>query len=266
MRRFAIVIIALAGIACGSGRTGSIKASGTIEATQVSVAAKTGGQILRLMVDEGGEVKPGDTIALIDHATLDLQLRQAQAGLALARAQLDGDRRDSERNATLFASGSATAKQRDDAATRWQGSRARYDQAAAAADLIRKQIADCAVTAPARGTVTVKAFEAGETVAPGATLVTISQLDRVNLMIYVTEQELARIKLGQQAQVSIDAFKNRTYAGTVVYVSPAAEFTPKNVQTTEDRVKQVFGVKLEIANASRELKPGLPADANVLTQ
>ena len=265
-RRTIPVLALLLAAACGRGHNGTIRASGTIEATQVNVAAKTGGQILRLRVDEGSEVKPGDTIAVIDHATLDLQLRQAMAGVAVARAALDNDRRDSERTATLFASGSATAKQRDDAAARLAGSQASCDQAAATADLIRKQIADCSVAAPVRGTVTVTPFEAGETVPPGATLATIAQLERVNLMIYVTEKELARIRPGQRATVTIDAFRDKSYGGTVVYVSPAAEFTPKNVQTTEDRVKQVFGVKLQIDNPARELKPGLPADAALIVQ
>lgn len=265
MRRFS-PIIALLGLAlasCGGRDNGAIRASGTIEAVAVDVAARTGGQILRYSVDEGSEVRVGDPLAEIDHATLDLQLRQARAGVELARAQLDNDRADSRRSETLFASGSATAKQRDDALARARASQARLDQAQAAADLVRKQIADCHVTSPAAGTVTTRAFEPGETVGPGATLVTVTRLDRVELVIYVTALELARIKLGQQAAVSVDAFRDRIFRGSVVHISPQAEFTPKNVQTREDRVKQVFGVKIAIDNPGRELKPGLPADAEI---
>ena len=257
---------AMALASCGANHHGPIRASGNIETVQVNVSAKAGGQIERILVDEGSAVAPGDTLAVIDHATLALQLRQAQAGVELARAQLDNDRKDSRRSETLLSTGSATVKQRDDAEARYKVSRARYDQAAATADLIRKQISDCFVTSPVRGSVTTKAFEAGETAVPGAPLVTVSRLERVDLMIYVTEPELARVRLGQAARVTIDADNGKAYTGTVVYISPLAEFTPKNVQTKEDRVKQVFGVKISIDNSSRELKPGMPADAELSAQ
>ncbi len=256
-----IALLCLGLASCGGRDSGPIRASGTIEAVSVDVAAKTGGQIVRYAVEEGSEVRAGDPLAEIDHATLDLQLRQAGAGVELARAQLDNDRADSRRAETLFASGSATAKQRDDALARLRASQARFNQARAAADLVRKQIADCRVASPTAGTVTTRAYEPGETVGPGATLATVTRLDRMELVIYVTALELARVKLGQQAAVSVDAFRDRTFPGTVVRISPQAEFTPKNVQTREDRVKQVFGVKIAVDNPGRELKPGLPADA-----
>jgi HlyD family secretion protein len=95
--------------------------------------------------------------------------------------------------------------------------------------------------------------------------VTLVELDSVYVMIYVTEIELGRIRLGDDAEVKIDAFAERTFPGKVTYISPEAEFTPKNVQTKEDRVKLVFGVKVEIENKEGLLKPGLPADAVIMT-
>jgi HlyD family secretion protein len=80
-------------------------------------------------------------------------------------------------------------------------------------------------------------------------------------MIYVTEKELGRVRLGDGAEVNIDAFPDKAFAGKVTFISPEAEFTPKNIQTKEDRVKLVFGVKVEIENREGLLKPGLPADA-----
>lgn len=108
---------------------------------------------------------------------------------------------------------------------------------------------------------THKAVEAGELVTPGATVVTLVDLDSVHVMIYVTEKELGRVRLGDAAEVKIDAFPDKAFAGKVTYISPEAEFTPKNIQTKEDRVKLVFGVKVEIENREGLLKPGLPADA-----
>lgn len=300
--------------ACARGPAdGALRASGTIEAVQVRVSAKTPGQLLRIPVREGDRVEAGDPIASVDHATLDLQLRQAAAGTALAQAQLDlllsGARAEDVRQAEeavrqadtasqtaeadarrmrdLLARGSVTAKQAEDAEARWivaraqaaaaaeglkkirtlarpeevRAARARLEQARAAEDLLRKSIADCDLVSPVAGVVTQVPVEAGELVASGATVAVVSDLDRVHVMIYVTEAELARVRLGGRAEVSIDGAPGRLFPGTVTYISPEAEFTPKNIQTREDRVKLVFGVKIEIENRDGALKPGLPADA-----
>ena len=310
----ALILIALAGLACSSkAAKGVITASGTIEAIEVDVASKVTGQILELAVDEGARVKAGDLLATVDHATADIQLRQAEAGVRLADAQLallvKGSRSedirqseaaleqaqatlkvasdDARRMRELALTGSVTPKQREDADARLtvaeaqakaasetlskvrrlarpeeiQAAEARSAQARAAADLLAKTIADCAITAPAGGIVTHKAVEAGELVTPGSTIVTLTELDSVYVMIYVTEMEMGRIKLGDGVEVRIDAFPNKVSPGKVTYISPEAEFTPKNVQTKEDRVKLVFGIKVEIENKDGFLKPGLPADA-----
>ena len=310
----ALVLAALAGLACSSKAAKDvISASGTIEAIEVNVASKVSGQILRLAVEEGARVKPGDVLANVDHATADIQLRQAEAGVDLAQAQLvllrNGARKediqqaeavlkqaeagllvasdDARRMRELVRTGSVTTKQRDDAEARLtvaeaqrsaaaealskvrrlarpeeiQAAEARLAQARAAADLLAKTISDCTITAPAGGIVTHKAVEAGELVTPGATVVTLTELDSVYVMIYVTETEMGRVRLGDAVEVRIDAFRDRAFAGKITYISPEAEFTPKNVQTKEDRVKLVFGVKVEIENKDGLLKPGLPADA-----
>jgi HlyD family secretion protein len=304
----------LAGWACSNGRErGLIAASGTIEAVEVRVAAKVPGQVLELAVEEGARVEAGAVLATIDHASLDIQLRQAQAGVALAEAQLallvEGARAediqqaraalsqaeaglkvatdDAVRMRELARTGSVTPKQRDDAEARLtvaeaqrsaaaeavrklerlarpaevRAAEARVAQAGAAADLLAKTIADATVVAPAGGVVTHKAVEAGETVTPGATLFTVADLARVHVMIYVNEVDLDRVRLGDPVEVRIDAFPERAFEGRVTYISPEAEFTPKNVQTKDDRVKLVFGVKVEIPNPDGALKPGLPADA-----
>jgi len=309
-----LILIALSGLACSSkAAKGVITASGTIEAIEVDVASKVTGQILELAVDEGARVKAGDLLATVDHATADIQLRQAEAGVRLADAQLallvKGSRiedirqaeaaleqaqatlkvasDDARRMRELVLTGSVTPKQREDADARLtvaeaqqkaasetlskvrrlarpeeiQAAEARSAQARAAADLLAKTIADCTITAPAGGIVTHKAVEAGELVTPGSTIVTLTELDSVYVMIYVTEMEMGRIRLGDGVEVRIDAFPNRVFPGKVTYISPEAEFTPKNVQTKEDRVKLVFGIKVEIENKDGFLKPGLPADA-----
>ncbi|HTP12331.1 MAG TPA: efflux RND transporter periplasmic adaptor subunit, partial [Bacteroidota bacterium] len=144
-----------------------------------------------------------------------------------------------------------------------EAARARLDQAKAYADLLRKQMTDATILAPVDGTVTNKPVEVGELVGTGSTIVTISRLETLDLMIFVSDSELGKVKLNGAADIVIDTYPDRTFSGHVVYISPVAEFTPKNVQTKEDRTKLVFGVKVRVDNKDGVLKAGMPADAYV---
>jgi len=141
--------------------------------------------------------------------------------------------------------------------------RAREEQAAAQLAAIEKKIEDCIVTAPLNGVVTRRGVEVGEFVNVGANLLTISKTDLVKLKIYVPENQLGRIKLGQAAELTTDTYNDKRYRGTVTYISPTAEFTPKNVQTKDDRVKLVYEVQIEVPNIDGDLKAGMAADARV---
>ncbi len=298
---------------CADDHKGQIEASGTLEAVEVRVSSKVGGQVERILVREGDEVKVGDTLVILDRKTLELQWRQAQAGVDLAdaqyklvlkgaraedlqlaeegvrqaEAQFKSARDDFHRMKELFATNSISQKQFDDAESRYivaqaqlnsarqnlkklkdfarpeeiAAAKARLEQARAAAELLRKQWIDAVIVAPVSGTVTQKPVEVGELVAMGSPVATIAQLDTMELMIYINEVDLGKVNLGGAADVVIDTYPDRTFQGTVVYISPVAEFTPKNVQTKEDRTKLVYGVKLQVLNTERILKSGMPADA-----
>lgn len=128
-------------------------------------------------------------------------------------------------------------------------------------ELLQSQIKDAFITSPISGTVTTKTAEEGEFATPGMTIAVIANLDVVYLTIFISEAQLGKVKLGQDAQISVDSFHNRTFNGKVIYISPEAEFTPKNIQTKEERLKLVYGIKIEIKNTDGSLKPGMPADA-----
>jgi len=301
----------------GQKEGGPISASGTIEAVEVSVAAKTSGQVEKVLIEEGSRVQVGDVLAVIDSDSLAIQLRQAEAGVDLARSQLDlllkGARiedvrqteeaakqaesnlfvasEDLKRIRSLFEKESTTAKMKQDAEARYQvalaqheaaqqallkvrklsrpeeirAAQARLAQAEAGRDLLAKTISDATIVSPVSGMVTHKAVEPGEFVGPGVPLLTIADLDDVRLNIYITEIELGRVRLGQRAEIRIDSHPDRSLWGTVIFISPEAEFTPKNVQTKEERVKLVYRVKVEIPNPESILKPGMPADALIMT-
>ena len=100
---------------------------------------------------------------------------------------------------------------------------------------------------------------------PGTPLLTVTRLDEVTLTAYVPERSLGLVKLGQEVQVSVDSYPDEYFTGTVVYISPNALFTPKNIQLKEEREKMVFAVKISLPNPEQKLKPGMPADARILT-
>jgi HlyD family secretion protein len=145
-----------------------------------------------------------------------------------------------------------------------ESAKANLKKAQANADLLKKNIEDCKVSAPVNGIISGKFVEEGENTAPNSSLIRISNLDAVELVIYVSETELGKVKPGQRADVTVDAFKEKVFRGEVIYISPEAEFTPKNIQTPEERTKLVFGVKIRIENPQFDLKPGMPADARIL--
>jgi len=292
-----------------------ITASGTIEATDVNVAAKLPGQVVNLYVDEGSRVDSGSLIAVQDHSLLEIQLREAEAAILAARAQLlltekgarsedigqseaamrqaDANRKlaaeQLERLRNLVKGGAGTKEQLDQAEARFRVAQSQLDQAEqnaakvkhlarpeeissanarvqqleASRDRVRKTIDDSYLFSPVGGMVTHKIVEQGELAAQGTPIVTITNLSRVYLTLYITEKELPRVKLGEAVDVRVDGMPKRIFHGSVIYISPDAAFTPKNIQTKDDRVKLVFGVKVEIPNPSGELKAGLPADATI---
>ena len=128
---------------------------------------------------------------------------------------------------------------------------------------LETQVAELKVFAPLAATVLTKAVEAGEVVAAGKPLVLLGDLDHPWIKIYVPETQLGKVRLGAPARVLVDSFPNLPFRGTVTWISDQAEFTPKNVQTAEERVNLVYAVKITIQNAERKLKAGMPADAEL---
>ena len=293
-----LLVVALALSGCGRGDGNSITATGTIEATEVTVSAQAGGIVAHRLVDEGFSVQAGDTLVLIDPADWRLQLRQAEGGYNMAKAQYDlavrGARSeditqaeatfanaatDQKRMEELAATRSIPQKQLDDARTRFtvaeqtleklrrgsrpeevEAARGRMDQARAQRDALQKKVSDCAVLAPITGSVTKRFIEAGELAGTGTPLVRLADLREMDITIYVSEAQLPNVTLGQNASVRVDAFSRRQFDGKVVFISSVAEFTPKNIQTSDERTKLVFAVKVRVPNPDGFLKAGIPAD------
>jgi HlyD family secretion protein len=137
---------------------------------------------------------------------------------------------------------------------------ARVAQAQAALDALLTQRAMMDITSPVSGTVVSVVAHPGEVAAPGASLLTVSDLSQVKLLVYVPQNRLGQVRLDQRVQVTVDSFPGRVFEGEVAHIADQAEFTPRNVATKEERANLVFAVEIRIANADGALKPGMPAD------
>jgi HlyD family secretion protein len=213
-------------------------------------------------------------------------LRRAEDQLAQARAELEAANRDLDRLSGLAERGTATEKSRDDAATRQEvaeravaaaraqldklvaGPRrqeieaARAQRAAAEASVaaVEQQIIDATVVTPSDGVITARVAEPGEILRAGATIAVLTDIERPWLTVWIDEPNLSRVTLDDRATVRVDG-SDREFEGTVSFISPVAEFTPKNVQTPDERAKLVFRIKIRLDNEHGIFKPGMPADA-----
>jgi multidrug resistance efflux pump len=138
---------------------------------------------------------------------------------------------------------------------------AQIAQAEAAVSALETQIEKMTLRSPIAGLATSRSAHEGEAAIAGATLLSVANLDEVKLTVYIPEDELGRVYLGQEVEVQVDSFPGRVFVGTVSYISQQAEFTPRNVQTEKERVNMVFAVRIRLPNPDHLLKPGMPADA-----
>jgi HlyD family secretion protein len=196
-------------------------------------------------------------------------LKEYERGRETYDLAKEGSRSETIRTAEArLAEGQAVLKQaqsnllRIDAARKdVEAARSAVAAARALADQSSIQLAYAQLKAPGPGVITSRNTEPGEVVTPGREVLTLSQLAAVDLKIFVDETQIGKVKPGQKAEVRVDTFPDKSFAGAVTFISPEGEFTPKIIQTKKERVKLVYLVKVSIPNPGLELKSGMPADA-----
>jgi len=142
---------------------------------------------------------------------------------------------------------------------------ARVEQAEAAVSLSKTRLSYATLSSPLSGLILSENAEPGEYLSAGTPVVTVAGLEKVYLRAYIAETDLGRVKVGQEVKVTTDTYPGKVYQGRISFIASEAEFTPKNVQTQKERVKLVYRVKISLDNPKMELKPGMPADAEILT-
>lgn len=278
---------------CQNNKSGT-DAYGNFEAVSVMVSPESSGRLLLMNATEGQFIDKGTDIALIDTIPLVLKKNQIRASVKALKNQLQNPapqielirkqitilEKEKERVNALLADNAATRKQFDDIQGQidimTQQAETLKQQATIANQailsqlyplesqimLIDDQIARCHVKNPVSGTVLLRLAETGELVSPARPLYTIANLDTMELRAYISESQLPHLKIGQKVKVMIDKDKKNDtpLSGTVSWISSKAEFTPRTIQTKEERVSQVYAFKVRVANPEGRLKIGMPGE------
>jgi membrane fusion protein YbhG len=279
--------VALSAVGCGSGEDPD--AYGNFETTEVVVSAETSGPLLWYTPDDGQPLDSGALVGLVDTVPLALQrnqmvaqrratssrAQQAASNIAMLESQREIAERGYQRTERLHQQQAATAQQLDQAerdfrtlgdqiaAARAQEQAARDDISSSAAqiDQLNDKIRRSQITNPRSGTVLTSYVKKGEYVQVGEPLYKLATLDSMDLRAYVTEPQLAQVKVGQPVDVTVDAGHGRkTVSGRVTWVASEAEFTPTPVETRDERADLVYALKIRVPNQDRMLKIGMPAD------
>lgn len=264
----------------------------TVKAGQVIARLESAEYEAAVARDRASVAKAEAQLAELLAGAREQEIKEARAAVAQAAANLEKARLDWERYQELFAEGAISSLDRDATLNRHQvaqeqhkaaqerlnlllaGARAeaieaaRWEVARAKAALNASMVTldDTVIRAPISGIVLTKASEEGETVLVGTPIVVMIDPQDIWLRVYIAEGDIGRVRLGQPARISVDSFPDRFFPGKVTEIATRAEFTPKNVQTKKERVYLVFGVKIALENPEGLLKPGMPADAEIIVE
>ena len=268
---------------------GLLYGNGHVEGTEVRVSSEVTGRVIESRLVEGRAVAAGDLLVRIDDTDARIQLNQSQAAradleqlrarqqteLVPLRHHLATAQADFERYRSLKESGTASVQRLDQAENAFREAQrqvtalegqiaatdALLDVTRQRVDLAQSQLGRAEIRAPIAGVILVKAIESGEFAAPGKSVAVLVDLQSLELKVFIPEADIGRIKLGDQARVKTSAFPDRFYGARVSRVDQQAQFTPRDIHMPEERTRMVFGVTLDVANPTGELKPGMPADA-----
>jgi len=242
----------------------AIKVSGNIEGNDVRISFRVQGQILNLLADEGSNLKIGQIVARLNTDELTKLQKESEAQLRSAEFQYQLSKDDYIRYENLYSAGAISAQSRDQYRTTADTDWANVKRSQARLELSNTRLGWADLASPLNGYILVKSAEEGEVVQTGAPVFTAIDLNDIWVTAYINETDVGKVNLNQKATVKIDSFPDKSYPGWVSFISQQAEFTPKYIQTTTERVKLVYRIKVRVDNSSLELKPGMPADAYIL--
>jgi len=282
----------------GCKRADTNSVSGTIEVDEARIASRYGGRVEKIYAWEGDALTNGQKVvdldaselqAMRDHAAADLdqsiagprkeEIAEAKADWEAQVAQLDFARSDAKRADELFAHNAISVTDHDSALMRANtlektvaATKAHYDLLLAGTrpeqiEMTRAQLAEIdahlkemKITSPGDCVLEVLSVKVGDVLAPNQSIATLILTNHIWVRVFVPEPWLGKIHVGEQVQAHVDSFQDKAFTGIVEQIAREAEFTPRNVQTVDDRVKQVFGIKVQFGNGEGTLRAGMSVD------
>lgn len=276
---FVILLVVLISYLTISRRkdTDKLILSGVVESVQRDLSFRIPGLITAINYDEGDLVDSGAAIASLDSSELAASADQVQksylatkANIGQLNVQLSMVNRNLNKVSELLKSGAANQTQFDDLSDQKRQLQAQLEYAAknlesqqAMVDLAAIRKSYTVLASPIKGKVISRQYEPGEVAVTGSPVVSLADLDNLTIRIYLPEIYLGRVQLGKEIAIEIDSHPGKLFTGKITFISDKAEFTPKNVQTKQERVKQVFAIKVSCNSQGGILKPGLPCDVMI---
>lgn len=269
-----LLFTALLFLISGCAGSGNAVFSGTFEAEEVDVSALGTGRIVEIMVEEGTQVRKGEALLAVDHELLSLQRDQARFALASLGEKIKGLEKNLEtaevnfeRVSRLYQEGTLSKARYDEAENAYVGAKSALQGALMDAErlkkeaaVLEKQIRDSIVKAPREGMVTEILYKEGEYVRAGSIVLSLADLRTLDIRFYVPEKDLEMIRVGAPVEIIPDAMPDAVYRGRITTVARESEFTPKNVQSKDERVLLVYKVEAEVENSDGKLKTGMNGD------
>jgi RND family efflux transporter MFP subunit len=261
-RILAIVVltgVVLAALVYSQRRAAALKISGFVEADEIRVGSRVGGRVAKVNVIEGQTVKIGDVLLELEPYDLLARRTEAEANVEQAKARQKLAQITFDRIRTAYAANAASHEEMATAEAELDAARAAVDAARANVQALDQQIAELKVLSPVNGTVEAVDLQPGDLVAANAPVLSLMDSSHLWVRAYLPENHL-NVRIGQKLPVTVDSFPDRTFAAHVSFIARQAEFTPGNVQTPEERSKQVFRIKVTLEEGLDVLRPGMSAD------
>ncbi|MGD9896629.1 MAG: efflux RND transporter periplasmic adaptor subunit [Candidatus Methylacidiphilaceae bacterium] len=236
---------------------------GNIDIREIQLAFYDEGRIERMFVQEGDRIRKGQVVAELDISRLDDAVRKAEATVRMDQAALENAEITYRRAEALAKDLYVPLQDRDNAIAAWKEARDRLKADEAALVLARRQLQDGKLIAPKDGVIEVRILEPGDMVTPQAPVFTVALDNPVWARIYVPEPDLGKIFPGMRAEIYTDSYPGQAFPGWIGYISPTAEFTPKNVETPQLRTRLVYEVRVYACNPDYRLRLGMPATVKI---
>ena len=285
-----LLVLTLFLVSCDRNR-GKSDAYGNFETDETVVSSEVAGLLTDFSLKLGDNIKEGKLVAIVDTTYMSLQIKELESQIQsvatkrinvhsqadVIKEQIANTKIEQGRIIRMFADKAATQQQLDNingqvrvlekqlnsTNTQFVSIEKEMEVLAARMDVLKESLRKCYVKSPINGVVLEKYIEKGEIVSPGKAIIKVADISSMDLRVYVSGQQLPSVKLGQQVEVLIDEDNksNRSLTGEVIWISSSSEFTPKIIQTKEERVKLVYAVKIRVKNDG-SLKIGMPAEVN----